>query len=122
MGSGRTGIDWGFHLERHAQSGLSIAEYCRREEVSAWSFYAQRKRRGSRRRALLPAVGAPALRGAQGSGDISFLSLGSISRPAVSVRFSDATVLEFGTALSAQQIAVLVASLKSPVQSRSGRC
>ena len=35
---------WGFVLSEHAQSGLSISEFCRREGVSQASFYQWRKR------------------------------------------------------------------------------
>src|SRR5688500_19379117 len=35
---------WRERLERHARSGVSIAEFCRRERLSPPSFYQWRKR------------------------------------------------------------------------------
>ena len=35
---------WGFVLSEHAQSGLSISEFCRREGIPQASFYQWRKR------------------------------------------------------------------------------
>lgn len=43
---------WRQRIERHCESGLSIAEFCRRENVSAHNFYVWRRniREGAHRR------------------------------------------------------------------------
>jgi transposase-like protein len=41
---------WRGRVASQARSGLSVAEYCRREGVNAWLFYRWRKRLGAERR------------------------------------------------------------------------
>jgi hypothetical protein len=43
---------WRERLERHARSGVSIAEFCRRERISPPGFYQWRKRLAGMRRAV----------------------------------------------------------------------
>jgi Transposase len=49
MGRSNTRGHWERLLAKQAGSGLSIAEFCRRNEVSAASFYQWRKKLGRRR-------------------------------------------------------------------------
>jgi hypothetical protein len=60
-GSGALATRWRERISRWRQSGLSIAEFCRREQISQPSFFAWRKRLASRvavrRRDKLPAAG-----------------------------------------------------------------
>jgi hypothetical protein len=63
---------WRERLGRWRQSGLSIAEFCRREEISQASFFAWRKRLSNRR--ALVRGGKPS--GAEvASGEARFLEL-----------------------------------------------
>lgn len=45
---------WRTRIERQSQSGLSVAAYCRRERLNAWTFYRWRTRLTGERSARAP--------------------------------------------------------------------
>ena len=47
-------LHWREILKRHAESGVSVREFCRSEGISEPSFYAWRKKLGSRKKDRLP--------------------------------------------------------------------
>jgi hypothetical protein len=66
----RSRAQWQALLGRSARSGLSVAEFCRREGVSTASFYTWRKRLGAAA-AEVPAAAAPV-------GEAAFVDLGPL--------------------------------------------
>jgi putative transposase len=67
---------WGELVARQAQSGLSVAVFCQREGISAWSLYDWRKRLRSaagmqKADAIVPAAQEP---------QTGFIDLGALGR------------------------------------------
>jgi len=57
----RQKINWAAHSAAWAESGLSKAEYCRRNGLNRWSFYHHTKPRTKRRELPLTEVVLPGL-------------------------------------------------------------
>jgi hypothetical protein len=100
---------WRKRVERQRRSGVSVAEYCRREGFSTGSFYTWRRRLGTARekvgkntagRGRQPTSAGRAPRG-------GFVQVPLAVEPLFDVRFADGTVLSVPVAYLAATLETL---------------
>lgn len=103
MAGRRSRIDWHKQVIAHEKSGLSVAEYCRKQGFSSWSFYINRKKIRSSGNSVI----------AKSNNDSSlFFHTGIFNQSQVTVRFPDSTILEIASFSSPDQFSNLITSLK----------
>lgn len=103
---------WRKRVERQPRSGLSILEYCRREEISTASFYAWKRRfriprarvgKGTQKRTRRQASPGPRLSG-------GFVQVPLTVNSAIEVRFVDGTTVR----VPAEHLSTTLTLLKAP--------
>jgi len=103
---------WRERVEHQRRSGMSVAEYCRRERVSTGSFYAWRRRLGTSRMKVGEKTGRrgpneASLGRAPRSG---FVQVPLAVERTIDVRFADGTVVSVPVAYLAATLQTLRAS------------
>jgi transposase-like protein len=102
---------WRDRVERQKRSGLSIAEYCQREKISAGSFYAWKRRlrtsRSSVGRKTKPRGQLESARSRASTG--GFVQFPLTVKSTIEVHFADGTVLS----LPSENLAALALTLKT---------
>jgi hypothetical protein len=121
MSTSRKRIDWNYHLRQQPLSRLSVKDYCAREGFSSWSFYTNRQRVKPLQTLAVPSQLQPATTSPTPH-DISFFNIGTIHRPHVTVRFPDATVIEYFDAPDPAHLTALVVALKARESKRGESC
>lgn len=101
---------WRARVARQQRSGLSVAEFCRREECTSASFRAWKRRLGSARMGRGPASGKPPRRGeASLRPGNDFVRIPLAVTAAIEVRFADGTVVS----LPSSDLAALAVALRA---------
>lgn len=113
-------IEWEPHFDRQTRSGLSAKEYCRREGLSCWSFYAARER--LRRIPVKNTVVSSKVSGQVKGGPLPFIRVHTPEPAPILVRFPDATVLEINGDITSEQLAALVGSLRGSFRAEGAQC
>ena len=117
----RHSVQWKPHLDKQASSGLTAQEYCRREGLSCWSFYAARAKTRHKPHGKKIATASNETVPVK-SNPLHFIRVHSPEATKISVRFPDTTILEINGSIAPEQLSTLVETLRGSFKTGITKC